>query len=59
MRETEDIHLRRADRKCMVTLAKCSGCGEVYEQSKEPLHLINEQSTVRLASDFRRYLHIK
>lgn len=59
MQETEDIHLRRADSKCMVILAKCSVCGEVHEQSKEPSHLINEQSRVRLASDFRRYLHTK
>lgn len=44
MRETKDIHLRRADSKHMVILAKCSICGEVCEQSKEPLHVINEQS---------------
>lgn len=44
MRETEDIHLRRVDSKRMVILAKCSVCGEVCEQSKEPLHVINEQS---------------
>lgn len=59
MQETKYIQLRRADSKCMVILGKCSVSGEGYEQSKEPLHLISEQSRVTLGSDFRRYLHTK
>ena len=53
MHETENTHLH-TDSQHLVISAELVVCGELHEQSKKPLHLINEQIRVRLLSDFRR-----